>query len=370
MTRLDGLYLDHGQSAWVDNIRRDWLNDGTLQSLVDRGVRGVTSNPSIFAKAVATTPAYDSIIASLGLTDAEEAFEALAVADVQDACAILRPVYDASMREFAAGTRRSTDGYVSLEVSPRLAHDTDGTIAAAKRLAARVGDHPNLMIKIPATKAGLPAVSAVLASGISVNVTLIFSLGRYREVLDAFVEGVRRAQADGHDISRIASVASFFISRVDSAIDPMLPEDSPLRGTIANAQAASAYQLFLDHAQSPSMASLLQSGCQIQRPLWASTSTKNAAYDELLYVDTLVAPETVNTMPDPTLEAFSRKGEPSRSELANDEIRNALASNLQRLDELDIALSDVTDTLERDGVTAFITSYDELLATVAGKLPR
>ena len=370
MTRLDGLYLDYGQSAWVDNIRRDWLNDGTLQALVDRGVRGVTSNPSIFAKALATTQAYDGSIATLGLTDAEEAFEALAVADVQDACTILRPVYDASVREFAAGTRRSTDGYVSLEVSPRLAHDTMGTIGAAQRLAARVGDHPNLMIKIPATSAGLPAVSAVLASGISVNVTLIFSLDRYREVLDAFVDGIQRARADGRDISRIASVASFFISRVDTAIDPKLSEGSPLRGTIANAQAAAAYQVFLDQVHSAPMASLMESGSQIQRPLWASTSTKNPAYDELLYVDTLVAPETVNTMPDPTLEAFSRAGEPRRSALADERLRSELAANLHVLEDLGISLTEVTDTLERDGVEAFMTSYDELLSTVAGKLSR
>jgi transaldolase len=370
MTRLDGLYLDYGQSAWVDNIRRDWLNDGTLQGLVDRGVRGVTSNPSIFAKAVATTPAYDSIIADLGLTDAEEAFEALAVADVQDACGILRPVFEASMREFDAGTRRSTDGFVSLEVSPRLAHDTVATVEAAKRLAARVGEHPNLMIKIPATKAGLPAISAVLGHGISINVTLIFSLDRYREVLDAFVEGIRLARSNGHDLSRIASVASFFISRVDTAIDPMLPDDSALRGTIANAQAAAAYQAFLDHSKSDAMTDLLAAGSQIQRPLWASTSTKNPAYDELLYVDTLAAAETVNTMPDPTLESFARSGDPSRSALADDATRAALASHLGQLSEIGISLTSVTDTLEADGVAAFMASYDELLTTVASKLQR
>ena len=370
MTRLDGLYLDYGQSAWVDNIRRDWLNDGTLQSLVDRGVRGVTSNPSIFAKAVATTPAYDSIIAELGLSDPEEAFEALAVADVQDACRILRPVYDASVREFAAGTRRSTDGYVSLEVSPRLAHDTEGTIAAARSLAARVGDHPNVMIKIPATQAGLPAISAVLGEGISVNVTLIFSLERYRQVLDAFVAGMHLAAANGRDLSAIGSVASFFISRVDTAIDPLLPTDSLLRGTIANAQAAAAYQTFIEHSASAPMSELITSGSQIQRPLWASTSTKNPAYDELLYVDTLAAPETVNTMPDPTLEAFASSGDPSRSALANEHSRLILARNLNELANVGISLGDVTDTLERDGVAAFVTSYDELLQTVAGKLQR
>lgn len=368
MTRLDGLYLDYGQSAWVDNIRRDWLNDGTLQRLVDRGVRGVTSNPSIFAKAVATTADYDSIIARLGLSDSEAAFEALAIADVQDACRVLLPVYQASLREFSAGTRHSTDGYVSLEVSPRLAHDTRGTITAAESLSSRVGDHPNLMIKIPATKAGLPAVTEVLGRGISVNVTLIFSLERYMEVLQAYVAGIRLAHENGHDISRIASVASFFISRVDTAIDALMSPDSKLRGHVANAQAAAAYQAFLDHRASEEMQALLAKGAQVQRPLWASTSTKNPAYDELLYVDTLAASETVNTMPDPTLEKFATDGDPSKSLLADDAKRTALASMLDDLQGEGVSLAEVTQQLEDDGVAAFVAAYDELLATVASKL--
>lgn len=368
MTKLDALYLEYGQSAWVDNIRRDWLNDGTLQSLVDRGVRGVTSNPSIFAKAVASTNAYDALIASLSTTDSEVAFEQLAVEDVRDACAILRPVYDASLRAQSSGERRSLDGYVSLEVSPRLAHDTEGTIAAAKRLSSTLSTSPNLMIKIPATKAGLPAISSVLALGINVNVTLIFSLERYSEVLDAFVEGIERAQAAGIDISKIASVASFFISRVDTAIDPMLPEGSQLRGYAAVAQAARAYDIFLDRIATPRFKVILELGAQVQRPLWASTSTKNPAYSDLLYVDTLVANETVNTLPDPTLEAYADHGDANNSRLLAETVRRELGTKLDQLADAGIALAAVTQRLEDEGVAAFISSYDELLSTVTQKL--
>ena len=368
MTKLDALYLSHGQSAWVDNIRRDWLNDGTLQDLVDRGVRGVTSNPSIFAKAVASTSAYDSLIAGLDTNDPEAAFEKLAVEDVRDACSILLPVYEASLRAQNAGERRSLDGFVSLEVSPRLAHDTDGTVAAAKRLAHELAGSPNLMIKIPATTAGLPAITAVLASGINVNVTLIFSLGRYSEVLDAFVAGIEGAHANGHDVSKIASVASFFISRVDTAIDPLLAENSPLRGTAAIAQAARAYEMYLERVASPAFTSILSMGAQVQRPLWASTSTKNPAYSDLLYVNTLVASETVNTLPDPTLEAYADHGVAEESLLAESAKRSALGSKLDQLEAAGVDLVEVTQRLEDEGVAAFISSYDELLETVGQKL--
>ena len=365
MTKLDALYLEHGQSAWVDNIRRDWLNDGTLQNLVDRGVRGVTSNPSIFAKAVASTDAYDTLIGGLATNDPEEAFEELAVEDVRDACVILRPVYDASLRALSSGERRSLDGYVSLEVSPRLAHDTEGTVAAAKRLAGKLSTSPNLMIKIPATEAGLPAISAVLALGINVNVTLIFSLERYSQVLDAFVDGIERAHTNGLDISRIASVASFFISRVDTAIDPLLPHESDLRGIAAVAQAA---KMFQERIVSPGFLSILAHGAQVQRPLWASTSTKNAEYSDLLYVDTLVAPDTVNTLPDPTLEAYADHGRASNSRLIDVTLRRELGEKLDQLAGAGVDLKVVTKRLEDEGVAAFIASYDELLATVTQKL--
>lgn len=369
MTRLDSLYLEHGQSAWVDNIRRDWIEDGTLQELVDRGVRGVTSNPSIFAKSLSTTNAYDTLISELGISESEMAFEALAVSDVRDASAILRKVFDASVREFAAGTRPSTDGYVSLEVSPRLAHDTEGTVAAAVRLAQELRTSPNVMIKIPATPAGLPAITEVLSLGINVNVTLIFSLKRYREVLDAYVAGIRSALAQGRDAGAIASVASFFISRVDSAIDPLLSPTSSSRGLVANSQAAAAYELFLEHANSREMAELRDQGAQLQRPLWASTSTKNPAYDELLYVDSLVAPNTVNTMPDPTLELYAVRGDASKSQIADSKKRAVLRQVLDSLPDEGVSLEDITQKLENDGVAAFMSSYDEVLETVASKLP-
>jgi transaldolase len=368
MTKLDALYLEYGQSAWVDNIRRDWLNDGTLQNLVDRGVRGVTSNPSIFAKAVASTDAYDDLIAGLATTDAEMAFEQLAVEDVRDACVILRPVYDASLRELSSGERRFLDGYVSLEVSPRLAHDTEGTIVAAKRLADTLSTSPNLMIKIPATKAGLPAISEVLALGINVNVTLIFSLERYSQVIDAYIEGIERAHSSGLDVTKIASVASFFISRVDTAIDPLLPDDSKLRGVAAVAQAARAYEIFLERLATPRFMNILALGAQVQRPLWASTSTKNPAYSDLLYVDTLVAPDTVNTLPDPTLEAFADHGRAGTSRLIDAELRRELGEMLDVLANVGVDLVAVTQRLEDEGVAAFIASYDELLATVTQKL--
>jgi len=368
MTKLDALYLEHRQSAWVDNIRRDWLNDGTLQDLVDRGVRGVTSNPSIFAKAVASTDAYDAMIASLATTDPEVAFEQLAVEDVRDACLILRPVYDASLRSLASGEQRALDGYVSLEVSPRLAHDTEGTVAAAKRLSGNLSTSPNLMIKIPATEAGLPAISAVLALGINVNVTLIFSLNRYSQVLDAYVEGIEGAHANGLDIAKIASVASFFISRVDTAIDPLLPEDSNLRGFAAVAQAARAYEIFQERIATPRFKSILAFGAQVQRPLWASTSTKNATYSDLLYVDTLVAPDTVNTLPDPTLEAYADHGNAGNSRLVDATMRQELGEKLDQLAHAGVDLVAVTQRLEDEGVAAFISSYDELLATVMQKL--
>jgi transaldolase len=249
-----------------------------------------------------------------------------------------------------------------------LAHDTEGTIAAAKRLAETLSDSPNLMIKIPATKAGLPAISAVLALGINVNVTLIFSLERYSEVLEAFVEGIERAHAAGLDVSRIASVASFFISRVDSAIDPLLADGSNLRGVAAVAQAARAYDIFLERITSARFEGIRAVGAQVQRPLWASTSTKNPSYSDLLYVDTLIASDTVNTLPDPTLEAYADHGDATKSQLDNESARRNLGSKLDELETAGVDLTAITQRLEDEGVAAFIASYDELLATVTQKL--
>ena len=362
MTTLNDLYDVHGQSPWIDNIRRDWLNDGTLARLVGEGVRGVTSNPSIFAKALATSSAYDDAVrAHPGLGD-EALFEALAVDDVRDACDVLAGVHEASR---ADATRRYRDGYVSLEVSPLLARDTEGTIAAARRLFAEVG-RPNVMIKIPATREGLPAITTALGEGINVNVTLIFSLERYGEVLDAWVAGLAAARAAGRDLSAIASVASFFVSRVDVAVDPLLPEGDDRRGTVANAQAAAAFGLYHARVGRGDVAGLLADGAQVQRPLWASTSTKNPAYDDLLYVNRLVAAETVNTMPDATVDSYLDHGDPAASLLEDPARRERAAHVLDTLAPA-VDLDAVTARLEDEGVAAFAASYRELLATLEAK---
>ena len=366
MTRLDDLYNDVGQSPWIDNIRRDWLDDGTLAGYVAEGVRGVTSNPSIFAKALATSSAYDERIAGLASDDPETVFEHLAVADVRDACDVLAGVHEASRADFAAGRRRYLDGFVSLEVSPRLAHDTQATIAAARRLAGAVG-RANVMIKIPATRAGLEAISTVLGDGINVNVTLIFSIERYLEVMDAWASGIERAIEHGHDVSSVSSVASFFVSRLDVAVDQLLAPEDPRRGSVAVAQVARAYASYQDVVGAARVQGLLARGAQVQRPLWASTSTKNPAYDELLYVDSIAADETVTTMPDATLAAALARGSYGDSILRDGERIGAALATLDALGS-SVDLAEVTQRLEDEGVAAFIASYDELLATVRTKL--
>ena len=366
MTKLDALYLEHGQSPWIDNIRRDWLRDGTLASMIDRGVRGVTSNPSIFAKALATSDLYDAAIATSGESDPETLFEQLAIADVQEACELLGDVHRASQREFSSGVHRYCDGFVSLEVSPRLAYDSTATVAAATRLAQQVS-RDNLLVKIPATAEGITAIRETLARGVSVNVTLIFSLERYREVMDAYLDGLRDARGAGRDISSISSVASFFVSRVDTAADPILTATPHLLGRSANAQVAAAYQLYLDRFAQADALDLLSDGAQVQRPLWASTSTKNPTYDDLLYVDALVAPETVNTMPEATLETFAARDSFARETIADETTRKAM---IAEFDEVGAALDveQLTAKLESDGVSAFQNSYRELLDTVGAKI--
>ncbi|MDE3008146.1 MAG: transaldolase [Acidobacteriota bacterium] len=366
MTKLNDLYDEFGQSPWIDNIRRDWLNDGTLADLVRQGVRGVTSNPSIFAKAFATSSAYDELVAASTQRDPEALFEELAVADVRDACDVTKSVFEESRRDFAARRRRYLDGFVSLEVSPRLAHDTAGTIAAASRLNNLVG-RPNVMIKIPATLEGLPAITEALSRGINVNVTLIFSLERYEQVLNAWLAGLEAAAREGHDLGAIASVASFFVSRVDAAVDALLEDGDPRRGRSANAQVAAAYELYRATIAGARAQELLTQGAQVQRPLWASTSTKNPAYDELLYVDTIVADETVNTMPDATLQAALHRGAFGKSALRDASTARALADELALLTP-QVSLAQVTTQLEIDGVRAFVDAYEELLTTVASKM--
>jgi transaldolase len=366
MTNLDILYRDFGQSPWIDNIRRDWLKDGSLKNLVDQGVRGVTSNPSIFAKALATTSAYNEFLLKNHSKDPEELFETLAVFDVRDACAILRGVHQSSRKDFRSGARRYLDGFVSLEVSPRLARDTTGTVAAAKRLHGRVASE-NLMVKIPATKEGLPAITEVLGEGINVNVTLIFSVERYAEVLDAWMSGLELARTKRRDLRSIGSVASFFVSRVDAAVDPMLLEADPRRGTTANAQVCAAYKLYADTINEKRALDLIAAGAQVQRPLWASTSTKNPSYFDLLYVDPIVGNETVNTMPDQTLDAVLDHGRFWATHLSSYERVTREAKKLEFLPPY-VSLATVTDKLERDGVDAFIKSYDECLAIVKEKI--
>lgn len=366
MTRLHSLYESYGQSPWIDNLRRDWLNDGTLSQLVADGARGVTSNPAIFAKAFATSSAYDALLEDATSDDAEVVFERLASADVRDACDVLSEVHATSRDEFERGERRYADGFVSLEVSPRLARDAAGTEAAADQLFTEVA-RPNVMIKIPATREGLSAITRVLGRGINVNVTLIFSIERYDEVLAAWCDGLELARANGLDVGRIASVASFFVSRVDAAVDKLLPEGDPLRGRIANAQVAAAYELYQRWMASDRVVALLAAGAQVQRPLWASTSPKDPAYDDLLYVDSIVAQETVNTMPDATLAAASTRGDFAHSLLATTESISATAALLERL-PASVSLAAVTERLEREGVDSFVSSYDELLAIVASKL--
>jgi len=366
VSRLNVLYDDFGQSPWIDNIRRDWLDDGTLVGLVAKGTRGVTSNPAIFAKAFATSTAYDDRLATATSKDPETVFEFLASADVRDACDVLDDVHQRSRAELTRGLRRYTDGFVSLEVSPRFARDTEATVTAAKKLWEQVG-RSNVMIKIPATKEGLPAITRVLAEGINVNVTLIFSLERYDEVLGAWCAGLESALEQGRDLSSIASVASFFVSRVDAAVDKLLPEGDALRGHVANAQVAAAYALYQRWMLSDRVLALLARHAQVQRPLWASTSPKNLSYDPLLYVNNIVAAETVNTMPDATLEATLEHGDFSWSLLATPATVASSAAVLNELPD-SISLAQVTEQLERDGVDSFVASYEEVLAIVASKL--
>jgi transaldolase len=358
MTTLHDLWSDGGQSPWLDNLRRDWIEGGELAGWVERGVRGVTSNPSIFQKAMTSGDAYDEQFRSLigGGASVEDAFWAMAITDIESALAMLRPLHDAS---------DGLDGYVSLEVAPSLAHDTEGTASAALGLHERIAA-PNLHVKIPGTSEGLAAIEQVIAAGGSVNVTLLFSLERYAEVIEAYLAGL---EAHEGSLEAISSVASFFVSRVDAAIDQRLdaigtPEALALKGRAAVANAQLAYDLFLRSFQGPRWEALAARGARVQRPLWASTSTKDPSYPDTLYVDTLIAPDTVNTMPEGTLEAFEADGTVART--ADADLAGAEAT-IAALADLGIALDEVTDQLERDGVAAFVSSYDDLLASLQTK---
>ena len=357
MTRLNELN-QAGQSVWLDYIRRAYIASGELQAIIEAGVTGITSNPSIFEKAIAGSSDYDADIQRLVMTGRGTTgiYEALALDDIGRAADLLRPVY-----ERTAGR----DGYVSLEVSPELAHDTAGTIADARRLFAALG-RPNVMIKVPATPAGIPAFQTLISEGINVNVTLMFSLAHYEAVAEAYLRGLEARAAAGGDLSRVASVASFFVSRVDSAVDKALAAagNQQLPGKIAVANAKITYQRFQAIFRGPRWQKLAQAGAQPQRVLWASTSTKNPAYSDTLYVDELIGPHTVNTMPLNTVDAFLDHGTVAETLTAGlDEAQAQLA----QLAELGIDLAAITEQLQVAGVDAFATAFRGMLDSVARK---
>jgi transaldolase len=355
-----------GVSVWLDDLSRELVGSGDLARLIcDQHVVGVTSNPTIFASALAKGDRYtDQLLRLAGAgASVEQAVFEVTTDDVRSGCDVLRPVYDAT---------NGLDGRVSIEVDPRLARDTAATIEAA-RLLWRTVDRPNAMIKIPATVEGLPAITTALSEGISVNVTLIFGLQRYRAVMNAHLAGLEAAREAGRDLSSIASVASFFVSRVDTEVDRRLealgsPEALELRGKAAVANARLAYQAFEEVIGTPRWSVLASAGARVQRPLWASTGVKNPAYPDTLYVTELVAPDTVNTMPGATLAASA-----DHAEVTGDAVRGRYAESaelLDRLAALGIGYRDVTDVLEREGVEKFEKSWHELLATVSDELAR
>ena len=359
MTDLHRLFEAQGQSPWIDNLKRDYLTSGELQRLVDEGIRGVTSNPTIFQRAIAGSADYDAEFADLvQKMMVERAYWTMVSGDVTNALAVLAPVYESS---------GGGDGFVSLEVAPSLATDTAGTIEAARQLHERI-DRPNLMVKIPATREGVPAFRRMISEGRNINVTLIFSLTRYGEVIDAYLSGLEDLVAAGGDPSRVHSVASFFVSRVDTEVDRRLadvrPQGQGLAGKGAVAQAKLAYQVFLERFAGPRWEALAAKGAHTQRPLWASTSTKNPSYPDLLYVDNLIGPDTVDTLPDATVEAFLAHGTLARTlDQGVDEARDVLA----RLAGVGIDMEAVAQQLEDEGVAAFAKSFDELMQALEDK---
>jgi transaldolase len=361
LKQLEGL----GQSIWLDYIKRDMFASGKLKKLiVDDSLRGMTSNPSIFEKAIAEDHDYDEDILRMALEGMSlaEIYEALTLKDVQDAADLFRGIYDQT---------GGHDGYVSLEVNPHLAHDTSATIEEGRRLWSAL-NRPNVLIKVPGTKAGLPAIRELISDGINVNVTLLFGLSRYREVVEAYLAGLEDRRAHGKQVKRVTSVASFFLSRIDVLIDPLLKKQisqgaemsdyaKQLEGQMAIASAKMAYQIFEDIFSSERFKKLSYEGAGVQRLLWASTGTKNPAYSDVKYVEGVIGPRTINTLPLETLDAYRDHGQP--------EVR--LTLDLQRttayfqwLSELGIDLEQLTQQLEKEGVDKFVKSYDQLLETI------
>ncbi|HTW08170.1 MAG TPA: transaldolase [Acidimicrobiales bacterium] len=358
MTVLHQLYSEGGQSPWIDNLSRDAIRSGRLAAMVDDGIRGVTSNPTIFQKAMTGTDVYSADFARLleGST-VEQAFWSMATADVTSALEIFHPLYEQS---------GASDGFVSLEVSPQLAYDTEGTIRDARHFHESIA-MPNLLVKIPATEAGVPAIRQMISEGRNINVTLIFSLDRYDDVIEAYISGLEELGRGGGDLSRVHSVASFFVSRVDTEVDRRLDKagaPEAARGKAAVAQAKMAYQLFEQRFSGPRWEALRSMGAHRQRPLWASTSTKNPAYPDLLYVDNLIGPHTVNTMPDATVEAFKDHGTVART--VDQDVDRAKA-DLDALHQYGVDMRDVSRQLEEEGVAAFSKSFAELLQALEDK---
>jgi transaldolase len=347
-----------GQSIWYDNLQRSLLVSGRLQQMIDEGLLGMTSNPTIFEKAMSSGSDYDAQIATLDpKLDDVAAYEALAIKDIQGACDLFRPVYDR-----LAGK----DGFVSLEVSPRLARDTQGTIDEAKRLFAAVA-RPNVMIKIPGTPECITAIQHCIGLGININTTLLFSIDSYLATAEAYQAGLEKFKADGGDLSKVAGVASFFLSRIDTAVDKLLGEaNASLRGRAAVANAKIAYQKYQQIIAAPRWQALATAGARPQRLLWASTSTKNPAYSKLLYVETLIGPDTVNTVPTETYNEIMEHAEGHIADTLSKDIAGAVAT-IARLADAGVSMKDVTDKLLADGVTAFSKSFDTLLPVVHDK---
>ena len=360
--------LKFGQSVWLDYIRRDLITSGELKRLIEEdGLRGMTSNPAIFEKAIVGSQDYSNLLDTLKGRkdlDAKGKFEVIAIRDIQDATDLLRPVYDES---------KWHDGYVSLEVSPYLARDTKATLEEARRLWKAV-NRPNLMIKVPGTKEGIPAFEQLISEGININVTLLFSQDVYQQVAEAYIRGLEKFAATGGDVKRIASVASFFVSRIDNSVDAevgsrLKSEKDSLKieklksvvGKIAIANAKLAYQRYLKIFAGPRWDKLKSQGAQTQRVLWASTSTKNPLYPDILYVQELIGPDTVNTIPPATFDAFRDHGQPR--ETLSEDVEGA-KQTMKTLAEIGISIEQVTDKLTDDGVRLFEEAFDKLLAAV------
>jgi transaldolase len=362
-TQLQNLREKHGQSPWIDFITRGFLEDGELAGLIRDGVVGVTSNPTIFQKAIADDKLYDDQLRSLAEQDKDpyDAFIEIARDDIRSACDQLAETY---AKPAINGIR---DGWVSLEVDPRLAHDSERTLAEARRLHELV-DRPNLMVKIPGTEEGLAAVESAIATGIPVNVTLLFSLGRHRQAAEAYVRGLERLRQAGGDLGSVASVASFFVSRVDTEVDRRLDEiggHADLKGKLAIANAKLAYQTYLEVFSGLEWEELSAAGATPQRCLWASTSTKNPEYRDVMYVEQLIGPETVNTLPPETIKAFEDHGEVART--IDDDVDRA-ERTMQAVAGAGVDYEDVVLTLEREGVQKFADSFKELTDAVAANL--